>query len=391
MMRVLHVIPSLSPSSGGPSFALLMMAKALVQQGVLVDVVTTDDDGPGRRLHKQSGLHEVGGGYRVCYFPKQTEFYKVSLPLSAWLKRQAKDYDLMHLHGVFSHAPFAAAKAARRRGIPYIVRPLGVLNRWGMENRRRWLKEWSFRCMDRPMLNHAAAIHYTSVEEQNEAARFQLKARSVVIPLGIEVAPFQSLPAAGLFHERHPETRATRNVLFMSRINPKKGIELLLEAFAAVCMQFHNLHLIIAGEGGAEYTNSLKQQVQSLGIENQVTWAGFLDGEAKLSALTAAEIFALPSFSENFGIALLEAMAAGLPCITTPHVALASDMLRLNPDSLKVVSGSTELGEALIALLHDRDQARQMGETGRVLARQHFSTESMAASLVKLYTECLAR
>jgi hypothetical protein len=85
-VRVLHVIPSLSPSQGGPSFALPVMARALVQQGVYVDVVTTDDDGSKRRINKQSGLHEADGGYRVCYFPKQTEFYKVSLPLYAWLK-----------------------------------------------------------------------------------------------------------------------------------------------------------------------------------------------------------------------------------------------------------------------------------------------------------------
>ncbi|MFN0076486.1 MAG: glycosyltransferase [Prosthecobacter sp.] len=383
-MKILHVIPSLSPSQGGPSFALPMMAKALLNQGVEVDVATTDDDGPGRRMQR-----EIGGGYRVFYFPKQTEFYKVSLPLSAWLKQQAPAYDLMHLHGCFSHAPLAAAKAARRSSIPYIVRPLGVLNRWGMENRRRWLKDLSFRFMDRPTLDHAAAIHYTSVEEQNEAARFQLKARPVVIPLGIDVAPFQSLPAAALFHERHPETRATRNVLFMSRIHPKKGIELLLEAFAA--MRVPTLHLIIAGEGDAEYASSLKQKVQSLGIQDHVTWAGFIDGSLKLAAFAATEIYVLPSYSENFGIALLEAMAAGLPCITTPHVALAADANRLKPDSLKVVSGTVELGEALTSLLRDRDQARQMGENSRALAREHFSTESMATCLVKLYSDCIAR
>lgn len=368
------------------------MARALVQQGVYVDVVTTDDDGSKRRINKQSGLHEADGGYRVCYFPKQTEFYKVSLPLYAWLKLHAQDYDIMHLHGLFSHAPSAASKAARRHGIPYIVRPLGVLNRWGMENRRRWLKNLSFRFLDRPMLDRASAIHYTSSAELNEAARLNLKARPVVIPLGMDVTPFTTLPAPEIFHARHPETRSACCIIFFGRIDPIKGIELLLAAFASVSRQFPSLHLIIAGEGEEDYVHSLKRKAQSLGIHSHVTWAGFLAGEIKLSAFAAAEIFVLPSFSENFGVALLEAMAAGLPCITTSHVALAADVVRLSPDSLRVVSSDAgELAEALGSLLRDPEQARKMGEESSRIARQHFSTESMAASLVKLYAECLAR
>ena len=163
IMRVLHVIPSLSPSQGGPSFALPAMARALSMQGVEVDVVTTDDDGPGKCLAGVAlGQAVIREGFRVFYFPKQTEFYKVSLPLRRWLRAHVREYDVVHVHTVFSFATLAAGRAAARARVPFIVRPLGVLNRWGMVNRRRWLKSLSFRMLDKPVLDKAAALHFTS-------------------------------------------------------------------------------------------------------------------------------------------------------------------------------------------------------------------------------------
>ena len=97
-------------------------------------------------------------GFMVRFFKRQTTFYKVSLPLRAWLRSHAGDYDLLHNHAVFSFAPLAAARAARRAQVPYIMRPLGLLNTWGMENRRRWVKSLSFRLFDRPALDQAAAV-----------------------------------------------------------------------------------------------------------------------------------------------------------------------------------------------------------------------------------------
>ena len=190
-MKILHVIPSISLKHGGPSVALAAMVRGLAERGVSVDVATTDDDGPSGRLTVPFGVPVTRQGINYVHFRKQTEFYKVSFGLSRWLERSVSHYDLVHVHALFSYASVTAAREARRQGVPYIIRPLGVLNRWGMINRRPWLKAMSYRVLEKPLLRHAAAIHFTSRQEQAEAGRLGLKTRPVVIPLGIDLSEFR--------------------------------------------------------------------------------------------------------------------------------------------------------------------------------------------------------
>src|ERR1041384_3673749 len=138
-LRVLHVIPSLSQEDGGPSFAMPLIGRALARAGIKVDVATTEREGETRVDHD---------ALRVFSFRRQTKFYKVSRPLTKWLSAHVRDYDLVHIHSLFSYSSVRAAAIAKKNGIPYIVRPLGVLNRWGMENRRRFLKQVSFRLVE---------------------------------------------------------------------------------------------------------------------------------------------------------------------------------------------------------------------------------------------------
>lgn len=379
-MHVLHVIPSLSPSQGGPSFALPAMARALRAEGVEVDVVTTDDDGPGRRLPIGSGPVEREG-YRVWSFPKQTEFYKVSLPLARWLNRHVRDYDLVHIHAVFSFATVAAARAARRAGVPYLVRPLGVLNRWGMEQRRPWLKAASFRLLDKPLLDRAAGLHFTSVQERDEAAGLGLRAPVRVLPLGFDLAEFEVLPPASVFHAAFADTAGLPLVLYLSRLDPKKNLEGLLEAWAQVPGP---ARLVLAGAGDAAYAAGLREHAARLGLGERVLWTGRLEGELKRAALAAATLYVLPSLSENFGIALLEAMAAGLPCVSTPGVALAAEA----EDAVRVVAPEpAALATALRDLLADSEERARLGAAARELARRKYTLLAMGRELKAWYEE----
>jgi glycosyltransferase involved in cell wall biosynthesis len=403
-LKVLHVIPSLSSVHGGPSVALPAMARALAARGIQVDVATTDDDGPGKRLNDvQQGVPVSQEGFRVFHFPKQTEFYKVSLPLLFWLLRNVVLYDVVHGHAVFSFSTLAAGWACRMRGVPYVVRPLGVLSSWGMENRRRRLKAWSFRMLDKPVLDHAAAIHFTSHQEADEAARLGIRARPVVIPLGMDLEPFSSPPSPELFTTRFPEVAGRPVILFLSRLDPKKNVELLLEAMARLrTSESSSIRpnptesdaiLVVAGSGASAYVDELKARALALGLEKQVVWAGHLEGDMKLSALAAATVYVLPSHSENFGIALLEAASAGLPCVAAATVALATDMRRFDAGSLIVLpDGSPDtLAQALRYLLEHPADAKAMAKRAVDLIHQHFSTESMAEELAGLYRDCVVR
>lgn len=384
-MRVLHVIPSLSPTSGGPSFALPAMVRSLQPHEVQIVAAATDDDGPGRRLPGIiHGVETTQDGWSAVYFPKQTEFYKVSLPMRSWLRAHVHEFDVVHIHAVFSFASLVAGRAAAARGVPYIVRPLGVLNRWGMQNRRRLVKALSFRLFDLPMLKKAAAMHYTSRMELEDAARFGLTNLQRVIPIGIDLAPFHSLPPRTVFSAQFPETAATRNLLFLSRIDEKKGLDLLIAAFAKVRPQQPETRLIICGEGDPVYVADLKQRAQELGIAEHITWAGFMQGEMRLAAFAAAELFVLPSYSENFGIALLEAMAAGLPCISTDQVALAVEAAA-DGAVCAVACEESALSEAMRSLLGDTGERARLAKAAKQTAINRYSLKAMGAGLKDLY------
>jgi glycosyltransferase involved in cell wall biosynthesis len=300
-----------------------------------------------------------------------------------------KDFDAVHVHAVFSFASLSAGRAAAFAGVPYVVRPLGVLNRWGMENRRRLVKSLSFRFFDLPMLRKASAMHYTSHMEMEDAARFGLKNLQRVIPIGMDLAPFDALPPREVFSDRFQETAGTRNILFLSRIDEKKGIDLLLTAFARLAPDRPNIRLVICGGGNPALVGKLQTLATSLGIAGRVTWAGQVSADLRLAAFASCEIFVLPSHSENFGIALLEAMAAGLPCLSTDQVALAVDASR--DKALRLTAREPAAIAAKLEELLDSPEERQLlGQSARILSRRDYSLPAIGKALHDLYHEIMS-
>ena len=409
--KVLHVIPSLSPQDGGPSFALPLIARGLERAGINVDVATTvgDDDSPhlngsaaslpNDSLTDGSLAAVTRDGVNYFYFRRQSEFYKVSLPLSKWLAAHIREYDLVHIHALFSYSSYAAARIARKNRVPYIVRPLGVLNRWGMQNRRKVLKGLSFRFIEQRIVRDAAAIHYTSRQEKIEAEETGVRTEAVVIPLGVDLSGFRELPQPELFFEKFPAARDRDIILFLSRLDQKKGLDLLLRSFATddgrrktdgPRSSVGGPLLVIAGEGEEQFVAGLHRLAEELGIADKILWTGFLDGDLKLSALAAASLFVLPSYSENFGIALVEAMAAGLPCVLSDQVGIAEDA-REYEAGLVVPCEADPLALAMRQLLDDAASRNRLGVNARRLVEERFSVEAMSNSLVELYDRVLAR
>ncbi|MCB1209032.1 MAG: glycosyltransferase, partial [Verrucomicrobiales bacterium] len=389
-LRILHVIPSMSQSQGGPSYAMPLMAYALAQKGMHVDIVTTNDD--GKAVHRTDvplGSPVEKDGYRVIYFSKQTEFYKTSVPLLNWLRANVRGYDLVHIHALFSFSSMAAMVAAREHGIPYIVRPLGVLNAWGMTQRRRFAKQASFSLLDKPLINGAAAIHYTSAQERDDAARLHLTPRPEIVPLGVDLRGFDTMPDGAEFAAKYPELKGKPFVLFLSRIDPKKGLDLLIPAFASSAAAA-NTFLVIAGRGDPGYEAKLHAAVAQAGLSNRVVWTGHLAGSLKLSALSSATLFVLPSHSENFGIALLEAMAAGCACISSPEVALAKDVAEDN--AVEIVPRSIEdWSRALDRLIRNAPRRELLSKNARRVAHERYSLSAMGNALHALYERLLHR
>jgi len=184
--NVLHVIPSISHAHGGPSRAIRLMEQALAGSLWQCVTATTDDDGPRRHLDRTLLCPVLGGPATRWYFHKNTEFYKAAWSFVPWVRRNVGRFDVVHIHALFSFSSIVAAWAARRAGVPYIVRPLGTLTHYGRTQRRPWLKRQSIKWIEGPVLRDAAAVHFTSLDEQREAEACCVLMRSVVIPLGIE-------------------------------------------------------------------------------------------------------------------------------------------------------------------------------------------------------------
>ena len=157
------------------------LARSLARAGMEIHVATTDDNGP-ETLAVRYGVPVDQEGVTYWFFPRQSHLYTFSWPLGAWLARHVTDFDAVHIHALFSFAALPAAYWAHRRGVPYIVRPLGTLNEWGMKNRRPWLKQLSFRLLESRVLEHAALVHYTSEQERVEAEKLNVTTAAAIIP-----------------------------------------------------------------------------------------------------------------------------------------------------------------------------------------------------------------
>jgi glycosyltransferase involved in cell wall biosynthesis len=374
-MRALHVIPSIAPRYGGPSSAVVGMGTALQSTGVEVQIATTDADGPSR-LRVPYGARVDWAGVPTVFFPRQlTESFKYSAPLANWLTGHVADFDVVHVHAVFSHACLAAAGACTRRDVPYVVRPLGTLDPWSLQQ-KSLRKQVLFHIGVQRMLDRAAAIHYTTSSEKRlaESAVSTTRERGVVIPLGVDDALFE--------HER-PKCEPPY-VLVLGRLHPKKGIETLVEVFLEVSEHFPDWKLLIAGDGDADYVTGLKTRVATIDPRRRVAFSGWLQGQAKVDALSGAALLALPSRQENFGLVVAEALACGTPVLVSTFVNLADEIDAAHAGWV-VPLERVALRDTLASAMRDDAERESRGRDGRELAQRRFRWQSVADEVGQLY------
>lgn len=387
--RILHVIGSISPVRGGPSVAIRGVLKALGRRGMCADVATTDDDGATRKVVPLDQFADLEG-QRVRYFPRQTRFYEASAPMLRWLAAHLRDYDVVHTHGLFGFAPIAAARIAKALGVPYIMRPAGMLDRWSRVNGRPALKRASIRLIEGPLLRDASRVHFTSRLELEQAAGAGVRLRPVILPLGLDIETSAQRFAESRFETELQSVGEGPMALYLSRIAPKKGLDVLLRAFALTAAEHPGATLLIAGEGPVELVAEYQRLATDLGLSaRNVKWLGFVQGADKHWLLRRASLFVLPSKSENFGVAAAEAMAAGLPVVLTRGVALAelADEARCG-----IVTGGTaeETHRAMSALLGNVATRREMGLAGRRFAAEFLSLDAFGKRLEELYHQVIA-
>jgi glycosyltransferase involved in cell wall biosynthesis len=383
-MKILQVIPSVGPLRGGPSQVVLDMCRGLAKAGVDVTLATTDDNGP-EHLDVPLGQMIDQHGYKVIYFRRTTSEYTFSWSITAWLARHIHDYDFLHTHAAFSYTPAVSAFWAAVRGVPYAITPHGILGQWGFQSRRSWAKRVSFALVEKQILNRARFVHATSPHEARELEQLGICAPIEMIYLGIDMPTIEQDTAADrerIFPGRQNQTI----VLFLGRFHPIKGLDLLLPAFAQALRQQPNLLLALAGDGDEAYVAWLKAEVQRLEIENHVLWMGFLSGGDKRRALAGCDIFVLPSYSESFGVAVLEAASVGAPVIVSDQVAIHSEVAQSGA-GIVVPCEVDALTHSMLKLAQDSSLRESMSANARALAFKKFSLDQVTSFLIRSYEQ----
>lgn len=390
-MRVLHVVASLAPRHGGPTVAALGLVKALRFQGVDASILSSDDDVGDVLdvpLHKWMVYEDVPVHFIPRVKAKQHMLvgFTFAPGFGSWLRGHARNYDFIHIHTVFSFPANVAMRVARKLHVPYAVRPMGHFCHWSLEQ-RSLVKKVQLALITRHNVNGAAFIHTTSRMEAAETAELGFASPCKVLPHGIDLPPTIVNARETLRVELGlPLDRML--LIFMSRFHEKKGIELLLEACSN--LSAHTFNLILAGTGDERYVNSLKRRIADSKLDACVKWYGFATSERKWRLLQGGDIFVLPSRSENFGIAVLEALACGLPVIASDQVALGDEVAaeslgRLVPLDVKALT------RALSQLMGATDERVSIRSRAIKLVREQFSWPAVARQVVAAYQECIGK
>jgi glycosyltransferase involved in cell wall biosynthesis len=255
--------------------------------------------------------------------------------------------------------------------------------------RHRWRKELLERLYERRNFRHAAAIHFTTQEEM-ELARAALHfSKGIVIPLGLWVEDYRRPQTEGTFRRLFPEVGQRRIILFLSRLNFKKGLDLLIPAVGKLSRRRDDIHLVVAGPEEDGFGKNVLSWISQSGSTGKVTLTGMLQGGAKLAVLQDAEMLVLPSYSENFGVAVVEAMACGLPVVISDKVNIWREVESAKA-GLVTACDPTEIARAIEVLLDDPQDGRKMGRNGRKLVKNQYSWRRVAKLLEDVYRELLA-
>lgn len=388
-MKLLHVIPSIARVKGGPTQIILEQVKALCECGVDAEIVTTNDNG--------STLLDVPLYQRIEYekvpvwflprFVLPTKEFIFSSALTRWLCQHLHNYDIIHTHYLFSYAPTCAAAIARWQKIPYIVTPYGMLTDWALNYQR--IKKQVYSPLERHNLNRATAIHCATTNESRDVQKFNVQAPTFVIPYGVHL-PAHQPEAREKLHRLYKIPDETPVVLFLSRLHYKKRPDLLLHALQRIARQKYDFHLILAGSGEPDYLRYLTNLVSSLGLAERTSMPGFVMGKDKDLLLAGSDIFVLASFSENFGIAVAEAMSHGLPVIVTQGVQIACEITAAQA-GLVVEGEVNALHNAIAQLLTYPALRRQLGENGKHLVSRLYSWQAIGFNLKSIYTAIMQK
>lgn len=386
-MKIAHLLSTFRFENGGPVRAVIDLSGALAAAGHDVTVFTWDDadiPDPWKRnaANTLPRVHRMSSPRFPGQFLSRTQLHSLADAL--------RHHDVLHLHGVWEPVNVQVSRLARRLNLPYILSPRGMLDDYSVAQKR--LKKQAYLALcGRQMLNRAARIHLASEGELKQSQARLPPGRGVVIPNLVDLAQYQNLPgpdAARLAFDL-PED-GPPIVAFLGRLHSIKALDVLIRAAGRAREAGTDLRLVLAGPGDAEYTAYLTETAESVGMTDRLTFTGMVTGGLKLSLLQAADLFALPSHHENFGFALIEAMACGTPVLASRGVLIWPDV-ELSGAGFVADGNELALSRTLAQALGMPDLIKQMGRTARQWVVREFEVAGLVERFAQMYVQSRGR
>ncbi len=369
----MHVVAHLDPQFGGLSAVVPQLVKELTTTGTVSAEIAAF-------CTPEESIPSLSPRIAVTRWPLSRTSWVRDRTLGTHFRNSVMAADGLHIHGLWEQSTFLAARVARALGKPYVISAHGMLDPWALQNKR--VKKLLYGALvERRTVAEAACVHALTEAEAEDYARFGSQSRVAVIPNGV------TLPASAsgeLFLKVFPALRGRRLLLFLGRLHHKKGVELLVRSWAELAAAHPDAHLVLAGPDFEQTQARMERLVEELGMSARVTFTGMLRGELKWSALAAASVFVLPSYSEGFSVSVLEAMGMGVPVIISPACHLPqvgggfagwiaqSEPVSLTSSLQEFLSNSPEVNDA-------------MGARGRRLVRERYSWPAIAAQMAEVY------
>ena len=359
------------------------MVPALHQQGVECAVITTQ----GHRV----GIDSVAipnARVRAVNTSRLARLWTAySSEVADPLKEEVQSCDVIHIHELWHYPGFSAHRAALNANKPYVITVHGGLDPWALGH-KGFKKKLYMALLQRKMLDRAATLHALTAKEALDIRGNNLTAPVIVIPNGINIQsrdPSKISTADKTEFKRKPDELT---IMFMGRLHPIKGLDILSEAFGQLSKSRANVRLVIAGPDEGGYQAEIETLLRKVGALHNTLFTGWIDGDTKATALESADVFVLPSYSEGFSMSVLEAMAYGLPVIISkqcdfPEVEEAEAGVIINTDA-------DSLTDSLNRLLDNPQRRKEMGARGRKLVQERYNWDNIATQLIRMYEHALA-
>ena len=385
---VVHATPYFAPAFvyGGPPRSILGLCEALTEQQLRIHVVTTTANGD-RELSPHERKGQWSSGMSVTYLDRCAPVSRFNARgLAATLHELLPNAALVHIHGCWNALSWRVARACLAGGVPYVLSPRGMLSPWSFTHHAKRKKLW-YAAIDRRVLANATGVHATSEGEASELRALMPQLRIAVVANGIEMSPPVTADRVAAFRSAFGIPQTSQVLLYAGRLHPKKGLEILFDAFARVGQRAPGVYLVLAGPLDAEYAPTFNGLVAAHPFRDRIVMTELLDRGQLEAAYAAASVFAFPSRSENFGLTVAEAMAAGVPIVVSRDTFWED--IQAAGAGFFVEGTASAFAHAIESLLSDPTAATAAGARGAALARQRFNWSTAGAAMHAAYDQWL--